>query len=57
MKYEIELAMMGIDNCWLAFHAIICLSFVRSESWITLITLDHNIAFSITLTHDMVIGV
>jgi hypothetical protein len=46
--------MTGIGNC---IHTITCLSFVRSEGWITLSTLVYIIAFSTTLTHGLVIDV
>jgi hypothetical protein len=55
--------MTGIGNCWChksqltGIHTITCLSFVRSEGWITLSTLVHIITFSTTLTHGLVIGI
>jgi hypothetical protein len=63
MKYEVELAMTEIGNCWCQksqLTGIPCdhlLAFVHSEGWITLSTLVHIIPSSTTLTHDLVIGV
>jgi hypothetical protein len=63
MKYEVELAMTKIDNCWCqkpqltvipCDHLIIIF---HSEGWITLSMLVHIISSSTILTHDLVIDV
>jgi hypothetical protein len=62
MKYEVELVMTEIGNCWCQkpqLTGIPCdnLLIVHSEGWITLSTLVHIIPSSTTLTHGLVIDV